>query len=77
MVWDAVAFPQAGTRVRYDGHADGRPEYGVVVHSWWNEEMGGVDCYVAFFGDVPPKDAPEIKPYVLRYPAEALAVLAD
>jgi len=40
----------AGTRVRYDGLVDGGPKYGILVHSWWSDGIGGVDCYVAFFG---------------------------
>ncbi len=63
-----------GTRVRYDGLEDG-PEFGVVVHSWFNDEIGGYDCYVAFFGDSIPAGAPVLKPYVLRYASSSLVVI--
>jgi len=62
-----------GTLVRYDG--TGEPEYGVVVHCWRDEESGGADCYVAFFGDERPKGKPAEKPYIFRYFATSLVVL--
>ena len=66
-----------GTRVRYAGfsEADGGPEYGVVVHCWEDDEIGGHDCYVAFFGTAFPSGTPQEKPYVLRYAAISLDVL--
>ena len=63
-----------GTPVRYDGLEDG-PEFGVVVHSWFNKEIGGYDCYVAFFGAAMPSAAPDQTPYVLRYASTSLTVL--
>jgi hypothetical protein len=39
-----------GTAVRYDGLEEGGPEYGTVVHCWFDDEIGAHDCYVAFFG---------------------------
>ena len=63
-----------GTRVRYDGFED-EPEYGIVVHSWFNDEIGAFDCYVAFFGAAMPTGAPEQKPYVLRYASTSLVVV--
>jgi hypothetical protein len=63
-----------GTRVRYDGLEDG-PEYGIVVHCWFNEEIGGHDCHVAFFGGAFPSGAPEQKPYMLRYASTSLVVI--
>jgi hypothetical protein len=69
-------FIPAGTKVRYDG--TGRPEYGVVVHCWANDEIGGMhDCYVAFFGDQFPAGAPDQKPYVLRYAANSLSTVVE
>jgi hypothetical protein len=62
-----------GTRVRYDGR-EGDPEFGIVVHSWFSAEIGGYDCYVAFFGSAPPSGAPERVPYVLRYASSSLAM---
>jgi hypothetical protein len=47
----AGPFLPVGTRVRYDGLEEGGPEFGVIVHCWMNEEIGGYDCYVAFFGN--------------------------
>ena len=66
-----------GTKVRYEGLSleDGGPEYGVVIHCWDDDESGGCDCYVAFFGAVFPSGKPEEKPYVLRYAAISLNVL--
>lgn len=63
-----------GTRVRYDGLED-RSEFGIVLHSWFNDEIGGYDCYVAFFGDSFPSGAPDQIPYVLRYASSSLAVV--
>jgi len=64
-----------GTRVRYDGLQGGGPEFGVVVHCWFNEEIGVHDCYIAFFGNALPTGAPIGKPYVLRYAARSLTVV--
>ncbi|MEQ1812285.1 MAG: hypothetical protein ABL889_20320 [Terricaulis sp.] len=66
----------AGTRVRYDGLEDGG-EYGIVVHSWFGNEIAGHDCYVAFFGKAFPTGAPDQKPYVLRYASASLAVVRE
>lgn len=63
-----------GTRVRYDGCDDG-PEYGVVVHCWIDEESGGYDCCIAFFGTAFPTGAPDGKPYILRYYSTSLTVV--
>ena len=64
-----------GTLVLYDG--TGEAEYGVVVHCWLDEEIGGPDCYVAFFGSERPEGKPSAKPYILRYAASALKVLGS
>jgi hypothetical protein len=64
----------AGTLVRYDGLEDG-PEYGVVVHCWFNDEIQCYDCYVAFFGSELPTGKPNDKPYVLRYASMSLTVI--
>jgi hypothetical protein len=64
-----------GTPVRYDGRDDGRPEYGVVVHCWLDDEMHAYDCYIAFFGDQRPTGKPAEIPYVLRYFSTSLTVL--
>lgn len=66
-----------GTLVRYDGREEGGPEFGVVVHCWFDEAIGDHDCYVAFFGDALPDGAPRQKPYVLRYGAMHLQVLSE
>jgi hypothetical protein len=50
-------------------------EDGVVVHCWWDDEIGAYDCYVAFFGDAIPSGKPEDKPNILRYAAVSLTVL--
>ncbi len=50
-------------------------EDGVVAHCWWDDELGGYDCYVAFFGDAIPSGKPEEKPYILRYAATSLTAL--
>lgn len=71
---DVVLPP--GTHVRYDGIEDG-PEFGVVVHSWYSREIGGYDCYVAFFGNAFPTGAPEHKPYILRYASASLDVVQE
>ena len=68
-------YLQPGTCVRYDGLAEGGPEYGVVVHCWLNNEIDGFDCYVAFFGSKLPKDKPQQLPYILRYASSSLTVV--
>jgi hypothetical protein len=70
-------FIPAGTPVRYDGLIDGGPEFGVVVHCWFDDEIQAFDCYVAFFGSGFPETKPTEKPYVLRYAATSLARLGD
>jgi hypothetical protein len=50
-------------------------EDGVVAHCWWDDELGGYDCYVAFFGDAIPSGKPEDTPCILRYAATSLTVL--
>jgi hypothetical protein len=47
-------------------------ERGIVIHTWHAEEIGGEDCYVAFFGKAFPKGKPRRIPYVLRYAASSL-----
>jgi hypothetical protein len=73
-------FIAPGTRVRLDAFVNDddttTSEFGVVVHCWLDEEIGMFDCYVAFFGGSFPEGKPEEKPYVLRYGATSLAVLA-
>jgi hypothetical protein len=69
-----------GMRVRLDSlvNDDGEPtaEFGVVVHCWLDDEIGGFDCYVAFFGSEFPDGKPSGKPYILRYAATSLTVLS-
>ena len=64
-----------GTKVRYDGLVDGGPEYGIVVHCWIDAELDIYDCYVAFFGNEFPPEAPTDRPYVLRDASMSLTVL--
>lgn len=68
-------FLSAGTRVRYDGVEDGQPEYGVVIHCWFNDEIQAHDCYIAFFGNDEPVGALNERPYILRYASNSLTVL--
>ncbi len=64
-----------GTPVRYDGLDEGAPEYGVIIHCWLDDEIGGYDCYIAFFGNQQTAGKPTKKPYVLRYASTSLTVL--
>jgi hypothetical protein len=64
-----------GTAVRYDGLEEGGPEYGTVVHCWFDDEIGAHDCYVAFFGNKQPMGKPIEKPYILRYASTSLTVI--
>ncbi len=66
---------EPGTRVRLANHLDGSWEDGVVVHCWFDAEIGFHDCYVAFFGDAIPDGQPSERPYILRYAATSLTVL--
>ncbi|MEL7130987.1 MAG: hypothetical protein AAGK77_01100 [Pseudomonadota bacterium] len=68
-------YLKAGTKVRLDGLEDGGPEYGVIVHCWFNDEIQTHDCYIAFFGNEQPTGAPSEKPYILRYASSVLTVL--
>lgn len=61
--------------MRYDGFEDGHQEFGVVVHCWFEEDIQGYDCFVAFFGDNEPSGRPKAKPYLLRYAVTSLTVL--
>lgn len=69
-------FLPPGTPVRLDGLQEGGPEYGVVIHCWLDDTIGGYDCYVAFFGHRQPTGKPAEKPYVLRYASTSLEVTA-
>lgn len=65
-----------GTHVRFGDH-DREWEDGIVVHCWNDDEIGGYDCYVAFFGHGLPSGRPLEKPYILRYAASSLTVVQD
>ena len=74
MLPDDIYHPP-GTRVRHDGWVNsgqGGPEFGIVVHCWFDNEIRRYDCYVAFFGNELPTGKPAEKPYVLRYSARTL-----
>jgi hypothetical protein len=70
-------FLPVGTKVRNDALDEGGPEFGVVVHCWMSEEIGGYDCYVAFFGNEFPSGQPKQIPYVLRYASSSLNVVDE
>lgn len=63
---------KVGDRVVYRG--TDTAEYGIVVQTY--RDQGDLDCYVAFWGnEVPTMDeaqAPETRPYILRYYAASL-----
>ncbi len=61
--------------MRYDGLEDGGPEYGVVVHCWFNADIQEYDCYIAFFGSEEPTGELVEHPYILRYASIELVVL--
>ena len=73
---DGGAYLPPGTLVRYDGLDQGGPEFGVVIHSWYDDEIDAYDCYVAFLGNEQPTGKPTEKPYVLRYASTSLAVVS-
>ena len=60
---------EVGNRVRLESTG----ECGIVLHTWRND-VGDVDCYVAFFGDEFPRRDEQLAriPYVLRYGAVSL-----
>jgi hypothetical protein len=68
-------FLPPGTLFRNDGLDNGGPEYGVVVHCWFDEDFDFYDCYIAFFGDQQPSGKPTDRPYILRYASTSLVVL--
>ncbi|MFW2342063.1 hypothetical protein [Brevundimonas sp.] len=76
---DRYLKPGTPVRLSYyageDLDAELTHEDGVVAHCWWDDELGGHDCYVAFFGDAIPSGKPEDTPYILRYAATSLTVL--
>ena len=52
-----------------------KDEYGIVVYTWKNPEIGMMkDCYVAFWGKEIPDFNSNVKinPYILRYAATSL-----
>ena len=57
-----------GQRVRHGGTG----EVGVLIHLWFDPDMGCDDAYVAFLGDVFPQGKPNQRPYVLRYATSSL-----
>ena len=55
-----------------------KDEYGIVIYTWKNPEIGMMkDCYVAFWGEeIPDFNSNEkITPYVLRYAATSLKLV--
>ncbi|PZU75438.1 MAG: hypothetical protein DI531_05200 [Brevundimonas sp.] len=66
-------YLEPGTAVRRTNMGDNTWEDGVVVHCWFDPEIGAYDCYVAFFGDAIPEGKPPVKPYVLRYASTSLS----
>jgi len=51
-------------------------EVGIVIYSWFNDEIDGEDNYVAFFGAEFPTGQPSERPYVLRYSSSSLEPIA-
>ena len=62
---------EPGTRVRLSDTG----EVGIVVHSWYNDEIDAEDNYVVFFGAEFPNGQPARIPYVLRYATPGLEIL--
>lgn len=64
---------KVGDRVRHLGTG----EVGIVVRTWYDEEMAGQDCYVCFDDGGNPYFDPEDKcePYILRYLSSSLEPL--
>ena len=69
-------FLNPGTKVRLDSLVDDNEqvvsEFGIVVACWDDTEIGGYDCYVAFFGSKFPDGKPAEKPYLVRFAATSL-----
>lgn len=65
-------YLEPGTAVRLINHVDDSWEDGIVVHCWFSEEIGGYDCYIAFFGDAIPEGKPTEKPCILHYASTSL-----
>jgi hypothetical protein len=65
-------YLKPGTLVRRINHPGDSWEDGIVVHCWFEDQLGIFDCYVAFFGSAIPKGKPSEKPYVLRYASTSL-----
>jgi hypothetical protein len=57
-----LAF-KPGTKVKLKSTG----EIGVVIHSWENKELSGLDYHIAFYGYNFPTAEPAVPPYVLRY----------
>lgn len=51
------------------------PDYGTVLHSWLDEDIGAHGCYVTVFDDKQPMGKPVQKPYILRYVSTSLTVI--
>jgi len=52
-------------------------EVGVIVHTWFDNQMDATDCHVAFYGEEFPSGKPSEKPYVLRYFSSSLEVVNE
>jgi len=50
---------------------------GVIVHTWFDNEMGATDCHVAFYGKTFPSDKPSEPPYVLRCFSSSLEIIKE
>ena len=69
-----------GTSVRIpwiDEDGNPAPEYGIMIHCWFDELMGVHDCLFASFGDALPSGNPGEKPAIFRYTAPSFDILSD
>jgi len=58
---------------------DGKPatEFGIMVHCWFDPQLGVHDCYFASFGDALPTGDPGERPAIMRYTAGSFNVIED
>ena len=80
MIKQEVLNSFIGIRVRHEitGMDDSIEfEYGTIVQTWWDDDMHGVDTYVAFYGSELPNGKPKQRPGILRYLIGSLTPVDD
>jgi len=62
-----------GTKIKFNSTG----EIGVIVHTWYDNEMDTTECHIAFYGEEFPSGKPSEPPYVLRYFSSSLEIINE